>query len=203
MNVIIASVGGQGGLTLGHIIAEAALIEGREVVVGETLGMSQRYGSVVIFVRIDEDKAPIVPLNEGDILIGMEAIEAVRYSDYLKDGGVVILNERIIQPISSAAGFDVTPKLEEIKEFFSSFARLVSGDYVRIAEELGNPRGLNIVMLAEAYKNGLDLSKEALEEAIRRVVRRYKEKNVEMFRSLIRKNPRDVIFNARPSWYLR
>ena len=189
MDIVIASVGGQGGLTLGHIIAYAALLEGREAVVGETLGMSQRYGSVAIFVRIDEGKAPIIPLNEADMLIGMEAIEAVRYSDYLKQGGTIILNERVIQPITSAAGFDVIPKLEELKTFLGSIGKLVSNDYTRIAEELGNPRGLNIVMLAEAYKNGLDISKEALEEAIRKIVRRYKEKNVEMFRRLIRVFP--------------
>ncbi len=184
MNILIASVGGQGGLTLAHIIAYAALLDGKEAVVGETLGMSQRFGSVAIHVRIEEGKAPIIPLREADMLIGMEAIESLRYSDYLKDNGLVILNRRIMKPVVASLKYK-TPSMKEIEEFFSSFAELVASDYTKIAEDLGNPRGLNVVMLAEAYKHGLPLSKDSLEEAIATVIRRHKEKNLEMFRSLV------------------
>jgi len=44
--ILIASVGGQGGLTLARVIAEVAVLSGLSVRTGETLGMAQRYGSV-------------------------------------------------------------------------------------------------------------------------------------------------------------
>ncbi|RLG78423.1 MAG: hypothetical protein DRO40_13840, partial [Thermoprotei archaeon] len=45
-NIVIASIGGQGGLTLSRVIGYAALLEGYNVRIGETLGMSQRGGVV-------------------------------------------------------------------------------------------------------------------------------------------------------------
>jgi len=50
--ILIASVGGQGGLTLARVIAEVAVLSGLSVRTGETLGMAQRYGSVVSYVQI-------------------------------------------------------------------------------------------------------------------------------------------------------
>jgi len=60
INILIASVGGQGGLTLSRTIAIAAVMKGYSVRTGESLGMAQRFGSVVSYVRIGKEvKAPI------------------------------------------------------------------------------------------------------------------------------------------------
>jgi len=54
-NVLISSVGGQGGVTLSRILSNAALLQGLNVRVGETLGMAQRGGSVQSHIRVGDN----------------------------------------------------------------------------------------------------------------------------------------------------
>ena len=93
-NIIIAGVGGTGILTLSQIIANAAIKEGKNVVIGEIHGMSQRGGSVVSDVRIgDTAFGAIIPTGKGDILLGIEPIEAARNVYRIrKDAPVVLLS---------------------------------------------------------------------------------------------------------------
>mgnify|MGYP001773234268 CR=1 FL=1 len=74
-NILIASVGGQGGLTLGRILAVASILQGLSVKTSETLGMAQRYGSVVGYVRIGEKiYSPLFGPGEADYLLGLSLI---------------------------------------------------------------------------------------------------------------------------------
>lgn len=50
-NLIITGVGDQGGLTLSRIVRNATMVEGYNVRIGETLGMSQRYGGVLSYLH--------------------------------------------------------------------------------------------------------------------------------------------------------
>ncbi|MEM4775425.1 MAG: 2-oxoacid:acceptor oxidoreductase family protein, partial [Sulfolobales archaeon] len=76
VNIAIASVGGQGGLTLSRVLAVAAVLDGLSVRTGETLGMAQRYGSVVSYVRIGTRVlSPTFSDGEGDYLLGLELLE--------------------------------------------------------------------------------------------------------------------------------
>jgi len=63
------------------MIAEAAFNAGMDVKTNDVVGLSQRGGSVWGTVKIGEkiDSPNILP-GEGDILIGMEPLEALRWS---------------------------------------------------------------------------------------------------------------------------
>lgn len=50
-NIVLTGVGGQGVLTLGIIIAEAALKQGYDVKTTELHGLAQRGGSIPFHVR--------------------------------------------------------------------------------------------------------------------------------------------------------
>jgi indolepyruvate ferredoxin oxidoreductase beta subunit len=54
-NIILAGVGGQGIITLTRILAEAALIEKKEVRTSELHGLSQRGGSVETHIRFGKE----------------------------------------------------------------------------------------------------------------------------------------------------
>jgi Pyruvate/2-oxoacid:ferredoxin oxidoreductase gamma subunit len=91
VNILIASVGGQGGLTLARVLAEAAVMSGWSVRTGETLGMAQRYGSVVSYVRLGlgvEVRSPTFTPGEADYLLGLELFESLRNIHYLSENGV-------------------------------------------------------------------------------------------------------------------
>ena len=97
MNVLIVGVGGQGTLFAGKVIGELAEKSGLDVKQSEVHGMAQRGGSVVTYVRIgDRVISPLVEKGEADIIVAFEQLEALRWIEFLKPGGTVIVNEQKI-----------------------------------------------------------------------------------------------------------
>ncbi len=69
-NVVIAGLGGQGVLTCGDILAEAAFRSGADVKKAEIHGMSQRGGSVACDVRFGQSvRSPMVPPGQAHFLL--------------------------------------------------------------------------------------------------------------------------------------
>ena len=172
-NIVVAGVGGQGIITTARILAEAALIEGRNVLVAETHGLSQRGGSVVVHVRVGDVEAPLIPPGMGDLLIGLEAIEAARYASLLAPGASVVMNEDIQPPALPRVK---TPSLGELLGALKAAGlRVHSINAVEEAVKLGDARSANTLLLG--YATGLGLlegvaAQESLEEAVARVIRR-------------------------------
>ena len=104
-NIMIVGVGGQGTLLTSRILGGLAIARGLDVKLSEVHGMAQRGGSVVTFVRYGENVAePIVEEGQADVIIAFERLEAMRYAHYLKKGGVLIVNDWRIDPISVVIG---------------------------------------------------------------------------------------------------
>ena len=65
--------------------------------------MSQRGGSVVTYVRYGEKVySPIIDKGEADIIISFELLEAARWVEYLKEGGILLTNTQRIIPCPSS-----------------------------------------------------------------------------------------------------
>ncbi|WP_245526507.1 indolepyruvate oxidoreductase subunit beta [Desulfurococcus mucosus] len=165
MNILIASVGGQGGLTLSRILAGAAVKTGLSVRTGETLGMAQRYGSVVSYVRIGVSvHSPVFSRGEADALVGLELVEAVRNTAYLKPRGVLLVADEY-KPPSLAS---ITRRTQDRSIYMEQVVK-AGGVIVparRIASEAGNPRAANIVMLGALNASLKLLPHSTVEEAI-------------------------------------
>ena len=102
---MIVGVGGQGTLLTSRILGGVMENAGYEVKVSEVHGMAQRGGSVVTFVRYGKEVAePIVEEGQADVLIAFERLEALRYANFLKKDGVLIVNDWRIDPISVVMG---------------------------------------------------------------------------------------------------
>ncbi len=94
-NIMIVGVGGQGTLLTSRILGGLAVEGGYDVKLSEVHGMAQRGGSVVTFVRYGEKvQEPIVEEGQADVLIAFERLEALRYRQFLKKDGVIIVNDR-------------------------------------------------------------------------------------------------------------
>lgn len=184
-NILIAGVGGQGGLTLSRIIGHAAVLEGYRLRIGETLGMSQRGGAVVSFVRFGNRVfSPLIPERDADILFGLEPIEALRNIKFVGEKTAIILNIRKIPPLIVNLGLRKYPDLEEILSFFKKItSRIHSYDFSIEAQKLGNIRVMNTIMLGAAFGLGLiPLKSKSIEQGIRSVVpRKYLELNLKAF----------------------
>ncbi len=175
-NVVLVGVGGQGILLASEITAQAAVEAGYDVKTNEVHGMAQRGGSVIAQIRYgSEVNSPLVAPGTARVLMALEQIEALRYSDYLMPDGLAVVNQQLITPVTVSMGAATYPdqvqeKLEKV------FPKLVYFKAAAIAQELGNIRAANVALLG-AMSRAMDLQPEHWEAAIRQCV---KEKFVDL-----------------------
>ena len=177
-SIVIVGVGGQGILLASEILAQAAMLEGYDVKTNEVHGMAQRGGSVMAQIRYGKEvHSPLVARNEADILGALEKIEALRYADYLRPGGLAAVSTQAVMPVTVSSGGARYP--EDAEELLrQAFPRLLYIDAAKIAGDLGDSRAANIVLLG-AISQGLDLAEQSWEKAIALCV---KEKFLEINR---------------------
>jgi indolepyruvate ferredoxin oxidoreductase beta subunit len=178
-NILLAGVGGQGLMLLSQIMGDACTMKGYPIVVGAQHGLAQRSGSISAHVRIGEANSPLIPFGTADMIIAMEGMEALRYIEYLKEGGAVIMNKRIMHPPLETAPIVKNRQekrmyvtLEQIIQQLAKVTpRIIGLDANVLALEAGNPRTENIVLLgAASTQQGFPIDAEALKTAIRRNV---------------------------------
>ncbi|MCI4438107.1 MAG: indolepyruvate oxidoreductase subunit beta [Ignisphaera sp.] len=97
-NLVLVGVGGQGILTLGTIIGVACTVRGLDASIAEVHGLSQRGGTVIVYVKIGSEPSPLIPLGGADHMISLELLETARYLPYMKKGGIVTTNDYVWPP---------------------------------------------------------------------------------------------------------
>jgi indolepyruvate ferredoxin oxidoreductase beta subunit len=165
---LLAGVGGQGTILASNVLADVALAVGLDVKKSEVHGMAQRGGSVNTHVRWDPERvySPLIGLGEADIMLVFEQSEALRYADYLKPGGVVVVNQHTIEPITVTSGGAHYPTEEEMQAVYAAIdARVFSLPGTAIAQELGNARTANVVLMG-ALSTFLDVPEATWLQAI-------------------------------------
>ena len=178
LNIFICGVGGQGLVLLTTVIGNACAKSGVKVITGEMYGLSQRSGAVSVHLRIGEDAfSPLIPYGEADILLSLEAIETLRYLEYLKKDGVILMNKRVMHPPIETSKI-VTEKgskyitLEDIVAKLKSWTQNIAVvDALKLAKESGNMRTENTVFLGclstlEAFKVDERAIRESISEAV-------------------------------------
>ncbi|MGA1822638.1 MAG: indolepyruvate oxidoreductase subunit beta [Thermoplasmatota archaeon] len=177
-NIINCGVGGQGVVLMANIVGKGCTIKGINVVSGELHGLSQRSGSVVAHQRIGEGAvSPLVPCGEGDVILALEPMEALRYLYFAKPGGTVISSSRIIHPPIEtewlATGkIDGYVRYEDVKRRIADNGyRYVEIDSLGLASRAGNPQTQNVVMVgALSASPGFPVNRDIMKEAVRMTV---------------------------------
>jgi indolepyruvate ferredoxin oxidoreductase beta subunit len=180
---LLAGVGGQGVLTASDILAEVGMALGLDAKKSEVHGFSQRGGVVESHVRWGERvAAPMGEKGKIDYLLAFELMESARSIDFLKPGGVVIVNRQKILPMSATVGDAVYPKDEYIDGALRAVTdRVVYVDGLEVAKSLGNKNLANTVLLG-ALAREMDVDPEIwLDILVKRVPAKYVEQNKTAF----------------------
>jgi len=184
-NILISSVGGQGGITLARVIANAAISQGLNLRVGETLGMAQRGGAVQSHIRLgDGVHGSLIPSGGADALLALEPSEAVRVGTYLGPDTKVIMNTAPTHPIPVMLGQATYPSLKEITSALEAIGcEVFVVDASWIARETEAPRSLNIVVLGAYMELGeAVLTEDAVKESLKKTLpARYLEQNLRAY----------------------
>jgi indolepyruvate ferredoxin oxidoreductase, beta subunit len=177
-NVMTCGVGGQGLMLVSNIIGLACAEYSLNIRTAETHGLAQRSGSIYTHIRIGKNIfSPLIPFGEADALLGMEAIETLRYIEFIKPNGVIILNDYIWQPVGSTyvRVNNDDEKYVEISEIIQKLNKLTDKIFLinalELATKAGNTLTSNVVLLGALSKlEGFPLSKNQLQSVIPQVV---------------------------------
>jgi indolepyruvate ferredoxin oxidoreductase, beta subunit len=151
-SILFVGVGGQGTILASKVLTEGLLKAGYDVKMSEVHGMAQRGGTVTTQVRFGRKVySPLIGRGEADAIVAFEKSEAARWISYLKKDGYLIVNNQEIHPVTVLIGNDKYP--EEVNAKLSEVIKnTLIVDAAKIAEELGNAKAQNIVLLGTLVK---------------------------------------------------
>lgn len=150
-NILLCGVGGQGIILASKILSMGLIRAGYDVKMSEVHGMAQRGGSVTTQVRYGKQVfSPIIGKGEADVLVSFETMETAKWLDYVKPDGKVVVNEYQIPsaPILSGAAAYPQGVLESIAQKVDTTVF----NAVNLAEEIGNLRTMNIIIVGALIK---------------------------------------------------
>ncbi len=182
MNVLLTGVGGQGVVLASYVLSQVAMSEGYDVKQSEVHGMAQRGGSVISHFRFgDKVWSPLVAPGTADLLMAFEALEGLRYVNWLRPSGALVYNTLRINPSPVSAGLATYPANIDalIKEAWLN-VKCVNAN--QLAAMAGTVKAANVAMLG-AVSSALPFASETWEAVIRKAVPpRTIDVNLEAFR---------------------
>ncbi len=159
-NVLLSGVGGQGTILASNVLTEVFLGAGYDIKKSEVHGMAQRGGDVTTHFRFGKKVySPLIKYGDVDFLISFEELEALRYINWVKDGGKIIINEQQVLPPAVNLGQAMYPQDTEkiFKKFFKDNVHMIKGQ--EIALKLGDVRAANVVLVG-AFSNFFKFKEE-------------------------------------------
>lgn len=152
-NFILAGFGGQGILLAGTILANAFMIDGKNVTWYPCYGAEMRGGTVNCEIVVSDTEVSSVHKQDTDYALVLNQQSFDKFVKRVKAGGTIIANSTLVA--------ESEPR-SDIKYIF-----VPMGD---IANSLGTSKITNVVSLGVAASVVNIISKEALKSAVEKVL---------------------------------
>ena len=128
--IILSGFGGQGIMFAGQILSYAAMDSGREVTWIPSYGPEMRGGTANCTVVIADEEIGSPVVKNPDVVLAMNLPSLDKYEPLVKPGGTLVINSSMVDRPAMRA--DITTLAIPCNE---------------IAEEIGNPRLANMVVI--------------------------------------------------------
>ncbi len=148
-NIIISGFGGQGVMAMGKTLAEAGMKEGVNVSWLPSYGPEMRGGTANCNVVLSSEPVISPVVIEASELIAMNKPSLVKFEQNIAEGGMLFVNSSIIE---------VKASRNDIKAYY-----VPCND---IAQELGNAKVANMVMLGAFIEATKVLKVETIREML-------------------------------------
>jgi len=135
IKAIFSGFGGQGVLMMGYSLAHSAMSKGYHVTYLPSYGAEVRGGTANCTVAIAEEEIASPVASEPDYLVAMNSPSLFTFQNKISAGGIIFLNSSIIKE---------RPKRPDIDLCLIPCSEL--------AEEMGNSRVANIIMMGAFIK---------------------------------------------------
>ena len=159
LNIILAGFGGQGLLFAGKIIAQAGLIEGREISWLPSYGPEMRGGTANCSVCLSDEPIGSPLVTEPDVLVAMNQPSVYKFIDAVVPGGLVLVDATLVPDI---------PQRDDVRIFPIPSTQL--------AEENGFKTLSNVILTGKLFAETQFCKKESIEEALTKVIPPRKQK---------------------------
>ena len=151
-SILLVGVGGQGTILASKLLSNGLMQAGYDVKMSEIHGMSQRGGSVSSQIRYGTKVwSPVIEVDSADLLVSFEEMEALRWLEYLKVGGKVVVNDYQIPSVPVTTG--KVAYTEGILDELRRVADTTVVDAAAEAEKLGNPKVMNVILLGTIVRH--------------------------------------------------
>ena len=135
IKTVFAGFGGQGVLSMGLNLAQAALLEGKNVTYLPSYGAEVRGGTANCTVAVSDEEIASPVASSPEFLVAMNQPSMVRFQNQIQSGGVLLINSSLVETEISRGDVEIV--------------RVPANS---IAEQLGSPRSANMVMLGAFTK---------------------------------------------------
>jgi len=156
--IICAGFGGQGIMSMGRLLAWAALKDDKFVTYIPSYGAEMRGGTANCSVIISDSEIPSPSIETPSSLIIMNSVSLNKFEDRLKTSGLLIINSSLMD--------------RKIKR---KDALVIYIPATKIAEEIGDTRIANMVALGAYIGKSKVVSLKKLEESLYNVFPKVKK----------------------------
>ena len=153
IKTIIAGFGGQGVMSMGLSLAQAAMLETKNVTYLPSYGAEVRGGTANCTVVISDDEIASPVASSPEFVIAMNQPSAVRFQNQIQSGGLFFINSSLVESEISRGDINI-----------------VSIPANSIAENLGSPRSANMVMLGAFIKKSGLVSLDSVIDALKSIL---------------------------------
>jgi 2-oxoglutarate ferredoxin oxidoreductase subunit gamma len=149
-DVVFAGLGGQGLMTMGQILAAAALREGKQASYLPSYSPEVRGGWANCTVVVSDQSIGSPTVGEPSALVALDRTALAKHGPTVKPGGLIVVN--------ASLAYDPIDR-EDVQ--------VLGIPATEMADELGNARVVNSIMLGAYVAATRAVELESLAEAIR------------------------------------
>ena len=154
IKTIFAGFGGQGVISMGLNVAQAAMIEGKNVTHLPSYGAEMRGGTANCTVAVSDEEIASPVASAPEFVVVMNQPSLLRFQNQLESGGVMFINSSLVE-------IEVTRGDVEVVKVPAN----------KMAEELGSARSANMVMLGAFIKRTNLVSIDTMVDVVKTAMR--------------------------------
>ena len=154
VKTLIAGFGGQGILSMGLNLAQAAMLERKYVTYLPSYGAEVRGGTANCTVAISDEEIASPVASSPEFVIAMNLPSLVRFQNHVQSGGLLLINSSLIETEITRGDIDI-----------------ISVPANDIAERLGNTKSANMVMLGAFIKKSKLVSLDSVIEGLGNILK--------------------------------
>jgi 2-oxoglutarate ferredoxin oxidoreductase subunit gamma len=161
--VIIAGFGGQGVMLMGRLLAYAGMLEGKNVAWMPSYGPEMRGGTAncTVIISSEEIASPVIPYPRSIIVMNKPSLD--KFEATVQKDGLIIINESLID--------------QKVKRDDVSIVSVPAND---LANELGNLKVANMVVLGAYVKKSEVVKLETIFKALEKVLAGRNQKLIDL-----------------------